>query len=80
MRIPGPIRIAAILAACALAPHARSQPAGEVRIHSGPVAPPSTLLPVQSNLVEISAMVRDRGGKLIGGFRRDDFELRASSP
>jgi hypothetical protein len=52
------VRIGRFLLAGALA----AQAAQEVRIRSGPYAPPAT-------------MVRDRKGQLVGGLTRDDFEL-----
>jgi VWFA-related protein len=64
-----------VLLGCACTPQSWSQSPPEVRIRGGPYAPPGTVISVQSNLVEMTATVRDRNGQLTGGLRRDDFEL-----
>jgi VWFA-related protein len=48
----------------------------EITIHSGPWAPPATSITVQTNLVEVGAVVRDSRGDPAGGFQADDFILR----
>jgi hypothetical protein len=65
------MRIAGFLFAGALA----AQAPQEVRIRSAPYAPPGALISVQSNLVEVTATVRDARGRLVAGLTRDDFEL-----
>ena len=53
-----------------------AQPAvPEVRIRTGPYAPPGALISVQSNLVEMTATVRDRAGQLVAGLTRADFAV-----
>ncbi len=68
------MRIAAVLLAWAFAPQMGGQ-TPEVRIWGGPYAPPSTVISVQSNLVEMTATVHGGDGRLAGGLPRDDFEL-----
>ena len=57
------------------APGGGVQP-GEVQIHWGKwEPPPAARIAVQTNLVEIGVVVRDRQGAAAGGFRAGDFEV-----
>ncbi|MGB2642976.1 MAG: VWA domain-containing protein [Candidatus Acidiferrum sp.] len=47
----------------------------EIRIRYGVYAPPSTAITVQSNLVQLSVLVRDKAGHLVGGLSQSDFEV-----
>jgi VWFA-related protein len=70
------MRATCLFFACALASGMLGQtPAQEVRIRGGPYAPPGAVISVQSNLVEMTATVRDHKGQLTGGLSGDDFEL-----
>ena len=70
------MRATCLFFVCALAPGVFGQtPAQQIRIRGGPYAPPGAVISVQSNLVEMTATVRDRKGHLTGGLSGDDFEL-----
>jgi VWFA-related protein len=59
---------------CALLP-AIAQGPPEVRIRSAAWFPPNLTISADANLVELSAMVRDKREHLIGGLKAADFEL-----
>ena len=61
--------VAAVVCAglLALISFAQTLSPGEVRISSGPYPPPEASLQVQTNEVEVGAVVRDGKGKVVGG-------------
>jgi VWFA-related protein len=67
------IALAALLLSLTLA--AQTAPAGteEVRVSSRPYIP--FHLRVESNLVQVNAVVRDRSGRAVPGLKRADFQL-----
>ncbi|MFZ0703045.1 MAG: VWA domain-containing protein [Candidatus Acidiferrales bacterium] len=48
---------------------------GEVRISSGPYAPPAAALRVQTNEVQVGVVVRDGKGKVVSGLKQEDFAI-----
>src|SRR5580700_9545984 len=65
----------ALWLAVTLISSAYSADPGEVRIRSGPYAPPAPTISAQSNLVEVGVTVHDRQGHAVGGFKAADFTL-----
>lgn len=59
----------------ALLQTAAAQQGDGVRIRSAPYNPPSDIIAVESNLVEVAATVRDPHGKSVGGLAASDFGL-----
>lgn len=54
---------------------ALAQQGDGVRIRSGPYHPPSDIIAVEANLVEVAATVRDATGRFAGGLAASDFTL-----
>jgi VWFA-related protein len=52
-----------------------SAPNEEVRVSSRPYLPPSTVLRVESSLVQVGVVVRDPKGRAVSGFKREDFRI-----
>jgi VWFA-related protein len=50
-------------------------PDDEVRVSSRPYLPPSVVMHVESNLVQVGVVVRDAKGRAISGFKREDFRV-----
>lgn len=75
MRRAGVPTVSWAILAGALSLQAQPHSPGEVRIRSGPYAPPGATIAVQANLVELAATVRDRKGQPAGGFTVSDFDL-----
>lgn len=47
----------------------------EIRIGTRPYVPQHGTIRVQTELVEIGAVVRDSNGKVVGGFKKEDFQV-----
>jgi VWFA-related protein len=60
---------------CALNHPTGAAEPGEVRIRYAPYRPPSAVISVETNLVELGVTVRDRKGAPIGGLQASDFQV-----
>ncbi|HET9399343.1 MAG TPA: VWA domain-containing protein [Candidatus Acidoferrales bacterium] len=47
----------------------------EIRIGTRPYVPQHGTIRVQSELVEVGVVVRDSNGKVVGGFKKEDFQV-----
>jgi len=48
---------------------------GEVKVHSWPYQPPAPVFKVESNAVEVGAVVRDSKGHIVPGLKQSDFKI-----
>ena len=66
-----------VFAAAVVIAQGQSAPAGEdeIRIGTRPFVPQQGTIRVQSELVEVGVVVRDSSGRVVGGFKKDDFEV-----
>lgn len=47
----------------------------EIQVGSRPWTPPANTIRVESNVVEVGVVVRDKSGKPIGGLKKEDFKV-----
>jgi len=71
--------LAALLTALWMgAVHALGQtqaPSDEVRVSSRPYVPPSVVVHVDANLVQVGVVVRDAKGRAVSGLKQEDFRI-----